>query len=94
MNQCRSRLLIAIQLCLPVLSALFVAALGVLEASIAMLWLQAICSKANSSKIDQPVAPANKYSQGTPCSFDINFMSSLVEEYRIQIRQGGSRLNG
>ena len=46
MNKYRKRLLIAMQLCSPLLSLLFVAAAGSLEGSMAMLWLQAICSKA------------------------------------------------
>jgi hypothetical protein len=46
MNKYRTKLLIAMQLCSLPLSTLFVLALGTLEGSMAMLWVQELCSRA------------------------------------------------
>jgi hypothetical protein len=46
MSKYRTKLLITMQLCSIVLLTLFVGAPGSLEGSMAMLWLQAICSRA------------------------------------------------
>jgi hypothetical protein len=50
MNKYRTKLVIAIQLCSIALSALFVGTSGSLEGSMAMLWLQAICSRATAHR--------------------------------------------
>ena len=92
MNMCRKRLLIAMQLCSPLLSLLFVAAAGSVEGSMAMLWLQAICSKAaDRSNIDQPVDPANEYTQESCCLFDIKLVSSHREKYGSKNKHGRRR---